>query len=45
MRSSLGSLFKNKQLKKAFFSLPLGQRRSISARSSDGFWLANGGSW
>ncbi len=40
MGSSLGSLLRNKQLKKAFFSWPLGQRRSISARSSNGFWAA-----
>jgi hypothetical protein len=31
MWTSLGSLLWNKQLKKAFFSWPLGQRRSISA--------------
>ena len=37
MRSSLGSLLRNKQLKKALFSWPLGQSRSISASSSDGF--------
>ncbi len=40
MWSSLGSLFRNKQLKKAFFSWPLGERRSLSARSSNGFWAA-----
>ncbi len=40
MRSSLGSLLRNKQFKKVLFSWPLGQRHSISTRSSDGFWVA-----
>ncbi len=43
MWSSLGSLLRNKQLKNAFFSWSLGQRRSISARRSKGLWVARGG--
>ncbi len=43
MCSSLGSLLRNKQLKKALFSWRLGERRSISARSSDSFWAVRDG--
>jgi hypothetical protein len=38
MQSSLGSLLRNKQLKKALFSWPSGQRRGNSASSSHGKW-------